>query len=174
MGWRKNRMLTAYFKECEVCGTLFKTTPSSLQQYCCSNKCRDIRRRKIRIKSHCKICGKEIEYICSRNKVYCSTYCKIEGLAIRKRKEYENKGLYNQFRNGKALKKYLIEKYHKCFFCGWDINTEILEMHHKDRNRRNNLLENVLLVCPNCHTLEHYNNKDGQFKNNKGLNSATH
>lgn len=33
---------------------------------------------------------------------------------------------------------------------------EILQIHHKDRNRSNNELENLELICPNCHYEEHY------------------
>lgn len=45
-------------------------------------------------------------------------------------------------------------KEHKCECCGlttW-LNQPIpLELHHKDRNRYNNVLENFELLCPNCH-----------------------
>ena len=46
----------------------------------------------------------------------------------------------------------------KCERCGYD-RFEILQVHHKDRNTRNNLLENLELVCPNCHFEEHYSEK---------------
>ena len=45
-------------------------------------------------------------------------------------------------------------KVHKCECCGlttW-LNQPIpLELHHKDGNRYNNVLENFELLCPNCH-----------------------
>ena len=45
-------------------------------------------------------------------------------------------------------------KEHKCECCGlttW-LNKPIpLELHHKDGNRYNNVLENFELLCPNCH-----------------------
>ena len=47
-------------------------------------------------------------------------------------------------------------KEHKCECCGlttW-LNQPIpLELHHKDGNRYNNVLENFELLCPNCHAL---------------------
>lgn len=49
-----------------------------------------------------------------------------------------------------------------CQRCGWDI-APILELHHKDRNRKNNTLSNLEFLCPNCHTLEHYLCKDGPY-----------
>lgn len=51
-----------------------------------------------------------------------------------------------------------------CERCGFK-ETGILQVHHKDRNRKNNKKENIEIICPNCHTLEHFNNKDGQFHN---------
>ena len=45
-------------------------------------------------------------------------------------------------------------KEHRCECCGlttW-LNQPIpLELHHKDGNRYNNVLENFELLCPNCH-----------------------
>lgn len=47
-------------------------------------------------------------------------------------------------------------KEHKCECCGlteWLGNPIPLELHHKDGNRYNNVIENYELVCPNCHAL---------------------
>jgi 5-methylcytosine-specific restriction endonuclease McrA len=43
-----------------------------------------------------------------------------------------------------------------CNRCTYSTNTDILVIHHKDRNRKNNELENLEILCPNCHALEHY------------------
>lgn len=43
----------------------------------------------------------------------------------------------------------------KCEICGFS-DKRILIMHHRDENKRNNKRENLLLLCPNCHTLIHY------------------
>lgn len=42
-----------------------------------------------------------------------------------------------------------------CEKCGYD-KKEILHVHHKDRNRNNNNLSNLELICPNCHYENHY------------------
>ena len=55
-----------------------------------------------------------------------------------------------------------------CERCGWDAVPEVLEVHHIDRNRRHNTRENLLLLCPNCHAIDHFDHRDGQFKNNLG------
>lgn len=41
-----------------------------------------------------------------------------------------------------------------CCRCGYE-NAEALEVHHKDRNRSNNEIDNLEVLCCNCHRLEH-------------------
>lgn len=43
----------------------------------------------------------------------------------------------------------------QCERCGYK-KYEILQVHHKDRNPKHNELENLELVCPNCHYEEHH------------------
>lgn len=40
---------------------------------------------------------------------------------------------------------------HKCAVCGWDEDKDVLEVHHKDSNRENNNIENLIILCPLCH-----------------------
>lgn len=53
--------------------------------------------------------------------------------------------------------------------CGnktWMGETLPLEVHHKDGNKRNNKLENLEILCPNCHSLtDTYKNKNIKKKN---------
>jgi ssDNA-binding Zn-finger/Zn-ribbon topoisomerase 1 len=49
-----------------------------------------------------------------------------------------------------------------CERCGFD-EVEILQLHHKDRNRRNNKAENLETLCPNCHFREHFQAQDGMY-----------
>lgn len=57
------------------------------------------------------------------------------------------------------LKRYLIKlgmKEKLCENCGiseWQGKKLNLELHHKDGNRNNNKVENLQLLCPNCHSL---------------------
>lgn len=54
---------------------------------------------------------------------------------------------------------YLLQKFdNKCSICGWNkkhpvSNTSPLHVHHKDGNTKNNLEDNLDLLCPNCHSL---------------------
>lgn len=51
-----------------------------------------------------------------------------------------------------------------CERCQYFKIPEILEVHHKDRNRENNTIENLEVLCPTCHMAEHFLNKDGKWK----------
>lgn len=57
------------------------------------------------------------------------------------------------------VRKYLFEKYsNKCARCGWsELNTFTqtipLEVEHIDGNSLNHKEENLILLCPNCHSL---------------------
>ena len=57
------------------------------------------------------------------------------------------------------IKRFLLEKYEeKCSLCGWNERHSStlrapLEVDHLDGNADNNYVENVRLLCPNCHAL---------------------
>lgn len=58
-----------------------------------------------------------------------------------------------------ALKKRLIEEQyfeHKCYKCErkeWEGHPIPIELHHKDGNNENNNLNNLIILCSNCHSL---------------------
>ena len=62
----------------------------------------------------------------------------------------------------------LIKEIGKCEGCGFNEVMGILEIHHKDRNHNNTIGNNILLLCPNCHSAEHYKHKDGKYRPGKG------
>lgn len=54
----------------------------------------------------------------------------------------------------------------ECHVCGYNEELGILEVHHRDSNRENNQLENLCILCPNCHrkiTLRLYKLIDNQL-----------
>lgn len=57
----------------------------------------------------------------------------------------------------------LIANVGECQRCGWDENKFVLEVHHRDRDSDNNERENLELLCPNCHQIEHYTQEDGPW-----------
>lgn len=59
------------------------------------------------------------------------------------------------------LKKRLIKEgyfEHRCYKCNqteWLGQPIPIELHHKDHNHSNNNLDNLTIVCPNCHAIIH-------------------
>ena len=57
------------------------------------------------------------------------------------------------------IKRFLLEKYgEKCSSCGWNkknpsTGSSPLEVDHLDGNSENNNIENLRILCPNCHAL---------------------
>lgn len=63
---------------------------------------------------------------------------------------------WSQYTRASTSKRHLIkEKGHKCEICGnteWLGSPITLEVHHIDGDRTNNSIENLQLLCPNCHS----------------------
>lgn len=148
---------------CQRCSCEFKRHPGQIKRKFCSVKC--ARNSKIEIQKNftCLTCGKN--FIDSKKRKYCSSSCSRRHYnKTRKMENLINGFLYNT----KEAKRFLFEKFKSCQLCNWSVIPEILELHHKDRNRNNNHISNLLLICPNCHSIEHWKDKTGQFKNNLG------
>lgn len=167
MGWRKGKDITAYYVDCAECGLPFKTVPTSSKQKTCSITCSKKQRLKDRVRGVCPICLQEFEYLNSRKRKYCSNKCKIEGLAEQKRKAL-NSSDGGPRKTYRAFKEFFLKTFGSCQRCGWGAERGVLELHHKDRNRANNVIENLVLLCPNCHAIDHFIARDGQFKSNLG------
>lgn len=92
-------------------------------------------------KKPCKLCRKWFE-IKAFTKEYCSRKCKEKSKAHRYR-----------FIRTSAWNK--VKSILKCEICGILDVSEILEIHHMDHNRKNNIYKNLLKLCPNCHKMVH-------------------
>lgn len=137
--------------KCSVCSEPIYRRPSERNngKVFCSSSCCGISNRK---ESPCIICGNLI--LASLHKKTCSRACANKNRAGMKYKLSLPRK--NNVKNQRALKIRLIAiKGKKCERCGYN-KLEVLQVHHKDRNRENNDLNNLELVCPNCHFEEHY------------------
>lgn len=48
----------------------------------------------------------------------------------------------------------------ECHIDTWNNKPIVFQLHHKDGNHKNNKLENLILLCPNCHSqTDNYANK---------------
>jgi hypothetical protein len=154
---------------CENCGNIFRARLKEERKYCsqsCAASINNIKfpkkikfifidrpnNKKIKISTqkYCLNCGKKAR------KKYCSSNCQHE---------YQQKEIIKKIENGdttlnfRHYKKYLIQKYgNKCMKCGWNEINPIsglipIQLEHKDGNSENHNLNNLELLCPNCHSL---------------------
>lgn len=109
-------------------------------------------RKREKKEKFCLNCNNSIP---NRN-IYCNNKCQGE---------YSTKNTFLKIENGDSsfssdtFKKYLIYKYgEKCMKCNWnEINQTTglipIQLEHKDGNSENHSLNNLELLCPNCHSL---------------------
>lgn len=93
-------------------------------------------------------------------------YCNLFGIQKFRHKRSANKyelkdildGKHPNYPTSKLNARLIKEGYkeRKCECCGnseWMGQPITLELHHIDGNRQNNSLENLRLLCPNCHSI---------------------
>jgi len=137
---------------CIVCGKRVYKRPFEIKRnngrVFCTLKCYGIANRK---EKPCIICKTPI--LAGANKKTCSRKCaNIHRTGIK----YKINRPRDKVSNYKSLKIRLLKKRgRKCRRCAYD-KPEILQVHHVDRNVRNNELDNLELICPNCHAEEHF------------------
>jgi len=137
--------------KCVVCDTLVYRRPSLLHKALgkafCGSDCYGIYCRK---EIPCTVCGKPI--LAGLNKKTCSRSCSNTNRVGTK---YTGRPLKDKVKDQRSLKiKLLKERGKICECCGYD-KYKILQIHHKDRNRNNNTMDNLELICPNCHYEKH-------------------
>lgn len=166
--------------ECKVCGKNFNKKPNQIKLYpnhYCSKVCNGIGQRRGKEFS-CTTCGKtvwrspkEIAKSVSGN-FFCSQSCSVTWTNKQDYKTGKNHPNYKNgfFSNRSKIKR---EKPKKCERYGYDEHPEILQVHHKDRNRSNNEEKNLELLCPNCHFLEHYEAGDLGINKDKEMYKRT-
>lgn len=148
----RNRLYARY--SCDICGKVKSQQKRFLtNKHYCSPICRSIGNG-TRLTVNCAHCNKKFTIPKSKldksksGLVFCSRECKDIGQMYIKNiqpSHYKNKSYRN-----KALK----IKGYKCNKCGNE-DKDVLQVHHRDKNRDNNSLENLEVLCANCHIKEH-------------------
>jgi len=147
----------SYFRnpntKCLICSKPIYRRPSELSKYNNHSFCSILCYGKFqRIEKPCIVCGKPI--LAGLNKITCSRSCSNKHrVGIKYKLSLPRK---NKVINERQQKLRLISlKGSKCERCSY-ARTEILQVHHKDKDRNNNELGNLELICPNCHYEEHF------------------
>lgn len=132
---------------CQICNKTFEHIASRCNKAkYCSQKCyRKAVSQKGTFKYTCFHCNKIFMSYRRLGRKYCSRAC------VNKTNKKIWKGKYTTIRKNMIARGLLNE----CQKCGYDTEKKILGVHHIDRNRNNNEMNNLMVLCPNCHSLEH-------------------
>jgi hypothetical protein len=142
-------------KRCDVCSKIFFIPKHRLKFYkTCSYACRGISQRN-KISRACATCGKEVLRSPSKLKksrsglVFCNRECKqkaqqIGGISLIQPRHYKD--------GASEYRKRAFRKFGKvCNQCGYSDYEVMLDVHHLDKNRANNRLGNLEVLCVWCH-----------------------
>ena len=135
---------------CLVCAKPIYRRPAKIKRgrVFCSPKCYGIASRK---EIPCVVCGTPIQ--AHVNKKTCNRSCANK---YRVGIHYKIGSPKDKVKDQRAIKlRLLAARGEHCERCGYD-KKEILNVHHRDRNNKNNEPKNLELICPNCHAEEHY------------------
>jgi len=138
--------------ECLVCGKEIYRRPVELERSnhraFCSSACYGKANRK---ETPCVVCSKMI--MAGANKKTCSRACaNIHRTGLK----YRVGGSKSKVKSQKALRIRLLKARGQCCErCGYN-KVGVLQVHHKNRNKHDNSLENLELICPNCHYEDHF------------------
>ena len=150
-------------KYCKCCGE--KLTYEQRRNLFCSHSCsakfnNPYHTKDKNTEKYCLNCGKPLPYLKKEND-FCSKTCY---------NEYRYNSLIERWINGENftkgghqvttfIKRYLMNIHNnKCEKCNWGeehpiTHTVPLAVHHIDGDCTNNKIENLQLLCPNCHSL---------------------
>lgn len=158
----KLKPIKKYFKnelsKQNICLNCGNTTSNKIF---CSQKCRKEYTAKKKVKN-CLSCGKKIYNVNHKDKKFCDMHCFNDY----RYKRYivlwmdgKKSGLVGGYMTSKYIRRYLREiRDNVCEECGWSKPNAItgivpLDVHHIDGDYKNMKLENLKLLCKNCHSI---------------------
>lgn len=126
----------------------------------CSSSFRSLHRDKPDPNAFCALCNKHFykkpsSFKNSKSGLYfCSRACKDKAQRIGGIKDIQPPHYGNHSCSYREFAFRNLE--YKCCRCNYDEHIAALVVHHKDRNRSNNKLDNLEILCANCHAIEHW------------------
>lgn|SRR3989344_1495623 len=128
----------------------------------CSQKCQ-FESQRTGTKIPCSACQKSLyrtpsDFDHSKSKHF---FCNKSCLAIWKNKNIIVGERHSHWKNGEGSYRKIMLRTKTKPVCG-DCkikDLKVLLVHHRDRNRKNNKLDNLVWLCHNCHFLEHYDDR---------------
>lgn len=146
--------------QCQNCGSEYIARLRGKVKKFCSPKCFHTARRN-RISLKCDTCGIDIERTSSKIKSkfhFCSRKCKESAQSL------DGSRLLRPSHYGSSLSYKHIKKSvdNICVGCS-ETREFLLCIHHKDGNRENNDIDNLEIVCYNCHVIRHLKLEDGKW-----------
>jgi endogenous inhibitor of DNA gyrase (YacG/DUF329 family) len=135
--------------KCDFCKKIFLRERKTYNQknHFCSLKCKGLfQTQNQTVIFKCDICGKKVIHSISlfnrskSGKHFCSRSCG----AI-----FNNTGRHNNYKDGNSIYRKRALKYYgtKCTICDYNI-IKVLEVHHRDGNRKNNHIKNLDVLFP--------------------------
>jgi hypothetical protein len=162
------RFRTLYEQTCP-CGSVFYVPKHVLcnpnRGKYCSTICANKASQKQDVYS-CRWCNQEFTRAPSKlsrsksGQLFCSRKCKDEAQSLKGVKEIHPA----HYGTGSDYRKIAFDHYSDvCTICGYNRYPEVLVVHHKDRDRSNNEVSNLEILCPTCHEEHHFLEKSGRW-----------
>ncbi len=169
----KIRIFVEY--QCDECGNLHSKQKRHWKPLnFCSKPCAAaLKSKSCRIDKECSFCknkfSKKLSSLQNSKSglFFCSRKCKDEGQKLINNIKAVWPDHYGIGDGISGYRKLALDFYgKKCTVCGFDEVKGILQVHHRDMNRLNNYVENLQVLCPNCHMTIHFTTKTGLYSPN--------
>jgi hypothetical protein len=155
-------------KECEVENRDINRGGGKFCCVTCANQYRAAHVKKLELNVECSWCNKKFHlplsklansksrlYFCCRN--HKDSAQKVGGIKEIMPSHYGTAAPDNNQR----YRRIAFENKPKiCERCKYDQHPAAIIVHHKDRNRMNDSIENLEVLCANCHAIEHWSSND--------------
>lgn len=165
-------------KNCLTCGKEFNAPQRDITRgngKYCSRKCFGaspvvIRRKPKMTILICAFCDAEFSRRLSRVREdgsksglrFCSRVCKEKAQSLDGGLKEIQPDHYGTAKEEYRYREKAFSFYPKeCTKCGYKEVVEVLQVHHKDRDRTNGDIANLEVLCPTCHMVEHFRTKSG-------------